>query len=244
MKVIDSLKIAMEGRGRAGRSFVTLSYAQSLDGCISARGGESLALSGQESLVLTHELRARHDAILVGIGTVLSDNPRLSVRLCDGDSPQRIVLDSRLRTPVTANLLNDSGRCAWVATRGKPPEDRVTLLEKTGAQIISVRANARGQVSLTALLDRLGSLGVRSVMVEGGSRVITSFLLGRFADFAVLTVAPVFVGGLRAVNDLGQSDPECFLHIESPHHMPLGDDLVIWGGLNRQTDEASHSAVR
>src|SRR3989304_8693232 len=85
---------AREHRQRLGRPLVTLSYAQSLDGCIAARAGERLALSGPESMRLTHRLRAAQDAILVGIGTVPADNPRLTVHLVQGQDPQPIVLDS------------------------------------------------------------------------------------------------------------------------------------------------------
>src|SRR5262249_3832268 len=87
---------------RTGRPFVTLSYAQSVDGSIAARPGQPLALSGAQSMTLTHQLRVAHDAILVGIGTVLADNPRLTVRLVEGKNPQPIVADSHLRFPLSA----------------------------------------------------------------------------------------------------------------------------------------------
>ncbi len=97
------------------RPYVTLSYAQSLDGSITARRGEPLAISGPESLEMTHRLRAEHDAILVGIGTLLADDPRLSVRLVAGADPQPIIVDSRLRFPLNARILLD-GRSPWIAT--------------------------------------------------------------------------------------------------------------------------------
>ena len=105
---------AQEHRCRLGRPLVTLSYAQSLDGCIAARAGERLALSGPESMQLTHQFRAAHNAILVGIGTVLADNPRLTVRLVQGQDPQPVVLDSHLRIPLEASLLHNSRR-PWIA---------------------------------------------------------------------------------------------------------------------------------
>ena len=111
-----------------GRPFVTLAYAQSLDGSIAGQGGRPLSLSGPSSLQLTHELRAAHDAILVGIGTVLSDNPRLNVRLVAGLDPQPIVVDSRLRLPEAAHLM-ESGRGTWLAvTFAEDPPPAVTLL--------------------------------------------------------------------------------------------------------------------
>src|SRR5205823_12555295 len=107
---------AAEQHRHSSRPFVTLSYAQSVDGSIAARPGQPLALSGALSMTLTHQLRAAHDAILVGIGTVLADNPRLSVRLVEGKDPQPIVADSRLRLPLSANLLYQHPLSPWIAS--------------------------------------------------------------------------------------------------------------------------------
>lgn len=208
-----------------------MSYAQSLDGCISARAGEALALSGGQSLTLTHQLRASHDAILVGIGTVLSDNPQLTVRRVRGNNPRPIVVDSRLRLPLDCKLLNNNSRAPLIVTRQKPNPKRRKALEGAGAEVMSLPANARGQVNLAAMLNRLAEIGIKSLMVEGGARIITNFLLERLADYIVLTVAPVLVGGLRAVSDLGQSDPDHFLRVRNPGHKWLGEDLIVWGEL-------------
>jgi GTP cyclohydrolase II len=216
---------------RTGRPFVTLSYAQSLDGCISARAGEALALSGAQSLTLTHQLRASHDAILVGIGTVLSDNPQLTVRRVRGNNPRPIVVDSRLRLPLDCKLLNNNSLGPLIVTRQKPDPKRRKALESAGAEVMSLPTNARGQVNLSAMLNRLAEIGIKSLMVEGGARIITNFLLERLADYIVLTVAPVLVGGLRAVSDLGQSDPDHFLRVRNPGHKWLGEDLIVWGEL-------------
>ena len=121
-------------RKRSGRPFVTLCYAQSLDGCLSATQGKPLALSGTETLTLTHRLRAAHDAVMIGIGTVLSDNPRLTVRHVAGRNPQPIVLDSKLRIPLDCSLLGDRRRCVWLATvEGCAPQRRQAV-EAAGAQ--------------------------------------------------------------------------------------------------------------
>ena len=223
--------VAKDHCKRTGRPFVTLSYAQSLDGCISARAGEALALSGAQSLTLTHQLRASHDAILVGIGTVLSDNPQLTVRRVRGNNPRPIVVDSRLRLPLDCKLLNNNSRGPLIVTRQKPNPKRRKALEGAGAEVMSLPANARGQVNLAAMLNRLAEIGIKSLMVEGGARIITNFLLERLADYIVLTVAPVLVGGLRAVSDLGQSDPDHFLRVRNPGHKWLGEDLIVWGEL-------------
>ncbi len=234
MQFVKLLKaLADDYPGRYRRPYVTLSYAQSLDGCISARPGEALALSGQESLTLTHRLRASHDAILVGIGTVLSDNPRLNVRLVDGSDPTPVVVDSNLRLPLDCKLLNQDSKSPIVVSRKDADKARKRLLEKAGAKIVQVSPTAKGQVDLVHMLESLASMGIRSLMVEGGARIITSFLNERLANYLVLTIAPVLVGGLRAVSDLGQADPEACLRLTKPRHKWLGEDLVLWGDLTQ-----------
>jgi riboflavin-specific deaminase-like protein len=226
---------APEFRLRFGRPFVTLSYAQSLDGCISARPGEAMALSGRQSMRLTHQLRAGHEAILVGIGTVFADNPRLTVRLVNGANPRPVIVDSQLRLPLDCNLVTRESMSPLVVTRENPDPARRKALENAGAKVLEVPSNDGGQVNLSAMLERLGDMGINSVMVEGGARIITNFLLGGLADFIVLTVAPVLVGGLRAVNDLGQSDPANFLRLKNRGHRWLGEDLILWGQLSLRT---------
>jgi 3,4-dihydroxy 2-butanone 4-phosphate synthase/GTP cyclohydrolase II len=219
-------RIALRRGGAAVRPFVTLSYAQSVDGCIAATPNRPLALSGQASLTLTHGLRAIHDAILVGIGTVVADDPRLTVRFVPGEQPRPVVLDSRLRMPLDANLLRRDAVPPLIATVAGAPEGRQRLLEAAGAEVVRVPADASGRVSLGAVLEHLGDAGVRSVMVEGGAGVITSFLAERLIDHLVLTVAPMLVGGLRGVRDLGANGFPRLCRLE---YQQLHEDLVVWG---------------
>lgn len=178
-----------------GRPAITVSYAQSLDGSIAALPGEPLRLSGARALGLTHRLRARHDAILVGIGTVLADDPRLNVRLAAGRSPTPVVLDSRLRLPGTARLLRGGGRRpALVATTREASGTAVRRLRAQGAEVIRFAAE-EGRVPLRRLLRALARRGVRRLLVEGGSRVLASLFAARLADAVVVTVAPRLVGG-------------------------------------------------
>ncbi|MCS7001779.1 MAG: RibD family protein [Dehalococcoidia bacterium] len=212
-------------RERTGRPFVTLTYAQSLDGSIAGVPGERLYLSDAPSLVFTHQLRAAHRAILVGIGTVLADDPSLTVRLTDGPNPQVIVVDSSLRLPLSARVLRNA--CPpWVATTPAASFEARRRLQGLGATIVTLPATAEGRVDLHALLDHLGAQGVDSVMVEGGSRIITSFLAHRLVDQLVVTVAPVLVGGLRAVNDLLPVG-DTFPRLRNVHHDVMGRDLVL-----------------
>jgi 3,4-dihydroxy 2-butanone 4-phosphate synthase/GTP cyclohydrolase II len=209
-----------------GRPMVTLSYAQSLDGSLAARRGAPLALSGLESMRLTHRLRAAHAAILVGIGTVLADDPRLSVRLVEGSDPQPVVLDSRLRTPLNANLLC-AARPLWIACLDGADPARLQVLQAAGAQVLALPPSETGGVSLPALLQTLARRGIASLMVEGGARLIGAFLAAGLADQAVITVAPLFVGGLHAIEAgaLAGAMPR----MASTQTQRYGDDLVVWG---------------
>jgi GTP cyclohydrolase II len=227
---IDSLlNRAADHRLRTGRPFITLSYAQSMDGCIATRAREPLALSGSQSLRLTHKLRGAHDAILVGIGAVLADNPRLTVRLIEGKNPQPIIVDSQLRLPLTANLLRSGSVPAWVATTEAADCERQQVLEAAGARVLRLPANAQGKVDLAALLERLGESGINRLMVEGGAGIITSFLAEQLVDHLVLTVVPTIVGGLAAVSRSGARDRNVFPQFRNLYYELLGDDLVCWG---------------
>lgn len=183
----------------SGRPRVTVTYAQSLDGSLAAATGRPLALSGPEALAYTHRLRAEHAAILVGLGTVQADNPRLTVRHAAGPHPQPILLDSQLRCPLDAALLSHPTHHLWIAARADAPAERRAALEAAGAQVLPLPEAAAGRVSLPALLDELGARGVDTLMVEGGAQVITAFLTQDLADRLIITIAPRLVGGVRAL---------------------------------------------
>ncbi len=214
----------LEGQNGARRPSVTLAYAQSLDGSIAARRGQPLALSGDESLQLTHRLRSLHDGILVGIGTVLADNPRLTVRLAEGISPQPVILDSRLRTPLQAALFAHP-KPPWIAAQAGVAGARLSALRQAGARVLAFDPGLDGRIPLPTLLDRLAALGVRRLMVEGGAQVITSFLAQGLADWLVLTIAPMIVGGVQAV------ERHAGRRLEKAFSQSLGADLVVWGRL-------------
>lgn len=215
------------------RPFVTLSYAQSLDGSISAQQGQPFALSGPESLRMTHQLRAEHDAILVGIGTVLADDPRLTVRFgeTDGRQPRPIVLDSHLRLPLTAKLLQHPQK-PWVITTEQADNGRWQALTAAGAVVWHVPANAEGRVALPAMLALLGQQGIGRLMVEGGASIITRFLSQRLVDQLVITIAPVLMGGFHGLNTLLRLNGSgAFPHLQNPHTQWLGKDMVISGAV-------------
>jgi len=219
----------MRQSGPQQRPFVSLCYAQSLDGSLTRERGRPLALSGPASQQFTHQLRAAHDGILIGVGTLLADNPQLTVRLAPGASPQPIVLDSRLRLPADCFLLREHPRRPWIACLQDSPPERQAELLAAGARLILLPAASDGRVSLPALLADLKAAGIQRLMVEGGATVLTSFMLARLADFAAITLAPLLVGGLRSVQVPLADRDESLPRLQRPAYYPLGEDLLIIG---------------
>lgn len=222
---------------RLRRPIVTLSYAQSIDGSIAARRGKRLSLSGRESLRLWHRLRSWHDAILVGIGTVLADDPRLTVRLVQGNSPQPVILDSHLRYPLRAHSLRNKRR-PWIITGKWSDAKKKKQLEKRGARVINIKSARDRRIDLNSLLDYLFEQNVTTLMVEGGARVITSFLRAKLIDRFVITITPALVGGLHAVEQIHKPKSNNPTITSLPRITVMGSDwygrdLVIWGRIDQ-----------
>lgn len=220
----------------ATRPSITLSYAQSLDGSITTRRGRQTAISGPESLQMTHQLRAAHDAILVGINTVLADDPRLTARLTRRRQPRPVVVDSRLRTPLAARLFKHP-RPPLIATTLAADPQRQAALEATGVTVLRLPATADGRVSLPDLVQVLPEYGIRTLMVEGGAAVIGSFLAARLADQLVITLAPALIGGLKAVDTLLPGPP--FPRLIHTQVSQWGEDIVLRGQIAWDTTAAS-----
>ena len=239
MEFIDELMAGAAVRAsRMSRPLVTLSYAQSLDGSLSALQGEGLALSCAESRRLTHRLRAANAAILVGIGTVLADDPSLSARLVGGPHPQPVVLDRRLRIPPEARLVQCRELPPWVFCGPEAPGERQGVLEALGVRVLRVNLSSWGGLDLNLVLGQLARLGIASLMVEGGGRVISSFLKERLADQAMLTIAPVWVGGWKSINE-GLGRRMVYPALGDPHYEQVGRDLVVWGRIGEERYESS-----
>jgi riboflavin-specific deaminase-like protein len=221
------------------RPFVTVHYAQTIDGRIASRTGDSRWVSGERSLLLAHELRAAHDAVLVGIGTVLSDDPQLTVRLVSGTSPVRVVADSRLRTPLRARVLDTSGAQTIVATNHLASEERAASIRARGARVLRVK-DADGQVDLRDLLARLRGEGIQTVLIEGGRGIITTALRERLVDRLIVCIAPKVIGeGIAAVGDLQVDRLRDALTLERAGFVAYGDDVVFYGEPARDAAVAS-----
>src|SRR5262249_933903 len=139
-----------------------------------------------------------------------------------------IVADSRLRLPLSANLLCQHPLSPWIAAGESADAGRQHVLEAAGARVLRMPMNARGHWDLTALLGRLGVLGIQRVLGEGGARIITSFLAERLVDQMVLTVAPRLVGGIRAIRRLAHGDAVQLPRLRHLRYQWLEDDLVLW----------------
>lgn len=221
-----------------GMPFVTVKFAQTLDGRIATATGDSQWISGPSSLKLAHQLRREHDAIMVGIGTVLRDDPRLTVRLVNGRDPLRVILDSRLRLPVTARVLaNGAARHTLVMTTSAANVARAGELESLGAEVLTLEAAADASgVDVTKALEHLGRRGIASVLVEGGAATVTSLLAARLVNRLVIAIAPKIIGrGTEAIGDLGIERLEDALTFSSFRTRRLGPDIVVdarldWGG--------------
>jgi GTP cyclohydrolase II len=233
MGLLDRILSEFDQAGKPkDRPLVTLSYAQSLDGSIAARRGRPLQISGTESAILTHQLRANHDSILVGVGTVLADDPQLTVRLVDGDDPQPVILDSTLRTPLNSALV--SAGTPWIATTNRADPEKVEAFASLDVRLLHLPASNNGQVDLQGLLECLHQMGARSLMVEGGAGVISSFINSQLVDYMILTISPMIVGGLSAVQmpqDYLKQKINEFPRLSGVLNEYFGDDLIIFGRL-------------
>lgn len=215
-----------------GRLWVTLTFAQSRDAKIAGPAREPLRLSGDASMAMTHALRAWHDGILVGIGTVLSDNPRLSVRLVPpplppvADFPRPIVLDGALRTPPTAALLElhaqGKGRQPLILCNDTHSAERRAALERAGAEVCAV-GDTRDWAAVCAALH---ARGVTRLMIEGGAGIIDSALMRHAAapliDVCIVTEAPTAVGA-----GYGYSVSFADARLATAARVPVGPDSVV-----------------
>lgn len=192
-----------------GRPGVTLKLATSLDARVATATGHSQWITGPDSRARGHLLRANHDAILIGIGTALADDPELTCRLpgLEAANPVRVVLDSALRLPVTSRLAQGAASTAptWVVTRADADQARAAALESLGVRLLRVDPDDTGRLPIAAVLTALAGQGITRLLVEGGPSVATSFLKAGLVDQIEWFRAPMLIGGdgLPAVGALG-----------------------------------------
>ena len=218
-----------------GQSYLTLKLAISLDGRIATRTGASKWITGPESRLRVQTLRAQNDAVMVGVNTVLADNPRLTVRDVPGRSPVRVIVDSKLRIPTTSQVVQTATQVpTCVVTTIAAPKPQEEALQALGVRVIRVPPTAEGRCEPSIMLRELAAREVVSVMCEGGSELGGSLLASGLADELHVFVAPLLLGPRGrpgAVDGAGPENPSDAPRIDPPRWELCGGDAYVWGPL-------------
>ncbi len=215
----------------AGRPWITAKGACSWDGMLALADGQSRWITNERSRHVAHVLRREHDAVLVGIGTVLADNPALTVRGAPGISPRPVILDTTLRLPENAAVLE--GKRALVFCGPEAPLERRSVLQDRGAEVVAVREKTPGRLDLEDVMTALVRRGVLSLLLEGGSVTLGAFFQQRLVDAVALFLAPKLLGqGLPFCGELSFHAMDQVMELVTPTLTPLGDDLLLEGDLS------------
>jgi diaminohydroxyphosphoribosylaminopyrimidine deaminase/5-amino-6-(5-phosphoribosylamino)uracil reductase len=182
--------------------FVILKVASSLDGKIATRNGESQWITGEASRRFVHRLRNQVDGVIVGIGTVLKDDPMLTARIRGGKDPYRVILDSRLRIPEEAKVVKISPARTIIATTELASRERIEKLEKEGVRVLIFNSK-QGRVDLKSCLSKLGEMGMVTLLVEGGNQLNGSFLDEGLIDKIIFSLSPKLIGDPQALGIFG-----------------------------------------
>jgi Pyrimidine reductase, riboflavin biosynthesis len=228
---------------RARRPWVTLKVATTLDGFIASseakpRDPSARFVTGKAARAHAHLLRSQHDAVLVGVGTVLADDPRLTVRLpgAGKPGPLRVVLDGHLRTPTSARLIRQLGAPPALIIGAQPRKGasdvgarlgRESALRRAGAEVIHLPADRDGRVLLPCILRALAQRGVQSLLVEGGSRVHGAFISACLVDSVAFFIAPRLVGAGRPIAEGRGFDWRTPLRLGPLEVRAIGEDVLV-----------------
>jgi diaminohydroxyphosphoribosylaminopyrimidine deaminase/5-amino-6-(5-phosphoribosylamino)uracil reductase len=215
-----------------GRPEVTLKMAQSLDGRVATSAGESQWITGEDSRAVVHRWRADSDAVAVGVGTAIADDPQLTARGIDERfrAPIRVVFDSEARTPVEGTLAS-AGEGVIVVASDRAPADRVAALEATGVEVIAFGGDRRER--LNHAVDELGRREVQSILIEGGPTLAAGVLAAGAVDRVAWMVAPILIGGdgAPALDGPGHAKLADAWRLGSLQTTRLGNDALIVGRL-------------
>ncbi len=218
-----------------GLPYVSLKLALSLDGRIATRTGSSKWVTGADARARVHLLRSCHDAIAIGIGTALADDPRLTVRETPGSSPLRVIFDTKLRLPIHSRLVASASEVpTWVICNADAPSSAEEALSTRGVEVIRAPSSAEGRIDATAALRLLASRGVVTLMVEGGAELAGSILASRLADELHAFLAPILLGPRGrpgAVDWAGPDTPAEAPRISGPRWELCGTDAYVHGRL-------------
>ena len=219
-----------------GKPFVIVKVAQSLDGKIATRTGESKWISSEESRKLVRELRKQADAIMVGVNTVIKDNPLLTDRgqrtedRGQRKQPVKVIVDTNLKVPVSARIFSKySPAKVILATTQKAPEKKIARFERTGCEVLILKEK-NGRVNLRQLMEELGKREITSVLVEGGGELIGGLVEERLVDKFLFFISPKIIGGRDAVTSVegkGVGIIERALNLKNIEYKTIGRDLLI-----------------
>ncbi len=214
--------------------FVILKVAQSLDGKIATAGGESRWITSEQARTYTHRLRAQVDGVMVGIGTLLRDDPRLTVRIGAKQTrqPFRIVVDSTLRIPLDAQIIQQPppGK-TLIATTAQASQVRIRELERRGVKVL-VTKEQEGRVDLADLMRLLGEMGMMTLMIEGGSELNASAIRQGIVDKVLFFITPRIIGGQDAKSSIGGVSPKhlsASIPVRDFKIKRIGPDLLLEG---------------
>ena len=217
-----------------GMPFVTAKFAMSLDGKIATHNGDSKWVTGVPARNHVQEMRRTCDAVMVGVNTVLQDNPQLTARDANGNplgrQPMRVILDSNARTPPSAHLLKEPGHTIVAITQAA--DNRIAALQEAGAEVVQFPVPREGRVDSVALLQALGARGIVSVLVEGGGALLGSLFDLGLVDRVEAFIAPVIIGGLRApspVGGVGVTNMSRALRLKQMRVERIGEDILVVG---------------
>ena len=216
--------------------FVVLKAAMTLDGKIATAGGQSKWITNEASRVYGYRLRDTYDAIMVGVNTVIADDPSLTARVEGGKNPIRIVVDSRLRTPLEAHIVTDKAAQTIIAVTAAAEPARVKEFEAAGVQILTIDADANGRVDISKLVKTLGEQGVCSILAEGGGTLHGSLIEHKLVDKAYFFIAPKLVGGAKAqgpVMGRGIAELSEAVQLEELNVEKLDGDILLYGRVKK-----------
>jgi len=213
------------------RPFVVVKAAMSLDGKIATRTGDSKYITGREARRHVHQLRAEIDAVMVGIGTVLKDDPQLTVRLISGRNPVKIVVDSTLKIPLNANVIKNEPNKLIIAATKKANKTKIKKLQQKGVNVLVVNTK-KGMVDLDDLMKQLGRLEITSIMIEGGAELNSEAIKAGLVDKVLFFIAPSVIGaGLEAIGDLGITKVDRSIQLKHLSSKKIGKDILVEGYL-------------
>jgi diaminohydroxyphosphoribosylaminopyrimidine deaminase / 5-amino-6-(5-phosphoribosylamino)uracil reductase len=212
------------------KPFVMIKVAMSADGKIATKSGDSKYITSKEARTVVHKLRTEADAVMVGINTVIRDNPQLTPRLCKGNDPLKIVVDSGLKMPKNCKLMKFPNQLIVAAT-AKASKSSIQKLQDKGVRVIITKPD-KGMVNLKELMKVLGKSDITSIMIEGGSELNSSAIKSRLVDKIMIFTAPKIIGnGKGAIGNLGITKITKAINLKSPVCRNVGKDMLIEGYL-------------